>query len=273
MDMKFSHSLIVAQHDFRRNAVTLLEGGRVKKQFATEFPLDVQLLPGGEILCTGDGDVIRLDRNFRETWRYSTGRNGILTMRQLADGRILIGDMARSRICLIDAAGTVLQQFEFPLVGHPDDYYLGFRMLRVFEERMVLVAAHKAEQLVQFDFQGKMLRRIDLAGPPYQPLPLSGGELWVSLGPSGKIARFDETFRLIGNWDMAADCGLERGWIAGLCETPAGTVICSDSRYDRLLELDRKGGVVSIFQDRNELLHPASCAVIPPDGEPGGPAR
>lgn len=262
MNRIFPYDVIVAQHDFRRHAVTLIRSGRVVKSFSTQYPLDVQVLPDGGVLCTGDGAAIRLDSEFRETWRYFPGRNGILSAQRLADGRIVIGDMSRSRIAFIDEAKNMTSQFDFPLVNHPDEYYLGFRMLRIFDDRYIAVAAHQAQRLLVCDFSGIVQHNIELAGMPYQPLQLADGEIWVSLGPSGKIARLDREFKILGDYDMVADSKLECGWIAGLSETPAGTVVYSDSRFDRLVEIDRQGLVVSVFQDRNELLHPSTCAVM-----------
>lgn len=56
--------------------------------------------------------------------------------------------------------------------------------------------------------------------------------------------------------------GFERGWIAGICALPGGNIVFSDSKWDRVIEINRQGGIVGLFHDPDVLLHPASLAIL-----------
>ena len=41
-----------------------------------------------------------------------------------------------------------------------------------------------------------------------------------------------------------------------------GNIVFSDSAYDRLVEIATDGAIVSIYQDRNVLLHPSTHIIM-----------
>jgi hypothetical protein len=62
-------------------------------------------------------------------------------------------------------------------------------------------------------------RRIELAAGEYavdRPLLVPDGATLVSLGPSGLIVEVDTTGQIRWLYDMTADTGIDRGWIAGI---------------------------------------------------------
>ena len=97
----------------------------------------------------------------------------------------------------------------------------------------------------------------------YQALRLPGGHTLVSLGPSGRIVEIDRAGLVVRRYDMTAQHGLERGWIAGITAQPDGTVTYSDSRHDRLVALHWPTGTLTgIFQNRDVLLHPSTHLLV-----------
>ena len=103
---------------------------------------------------------------------------------------------------------------------------------------------------------------MDLPGAPYMPIRLPDGATLVSLGASGLIVELDAAGKIAWQYDMAADTGLERGWIAGISVLANGHIVYSDSSYDRLVEINRRKEIVSIYQDRNVLLHPSTHIIL-----------
>ena len=56
--------------------------------------------------------------------------------------------------------------------------------------------------------------------------------------------------------------GLEQGWIAGISKLRNGNVVYSDSKNDRLVEITPDKKIVSIFQNREILLHPSTHLIL-----------
>ena len=258
----FPYSFIVAEHDARLHRVAKVTGGKLTHEFRIEFPLDLQLLPDGHVLLSANHALVELDSDFREVWRYDQKRVAIFSCQKLASGNILFGDAARATICEITPAGRIVRQFDFPLVTAPHEYLHSFRLIRAVNDERVLIAAYDARKLLECDWSGTIHWQADLPGTPYMPIQLPGGNILVSLGASGLIVELNRAGEIVWKYDMTADSALPRGWIAGISFLPNGHIVYSDSTYDRLVEIDRRKNLVSIFEDRNILLHPSTHIIL-----------
>jgi hypothetical protein len=258
----FQHDFIVAEHDSRLHRVIKVSGGKLTHEFKIEWPLDLQSLPDGHVLLSANRAIVELDANFREVWRYDQKRAAIFSCQKRPDGNILFGDASRAAICEVNPAKRIVRQFDFPLVAEPHEYLHAFRLIRATDNDGVLIAAHDAKKLIGCDWAGAIVWQADLPGTPYMPIQLPGGNILVSLGPSGLIVEVNRAGQIVWQYDMTADNQLPRGWIAGMSVLPDGHIVYSDSTYDRLVEIDRDHNLVALYEDRNILLHPSTHIIL-----------
>jgi len=259
----FSRAFMVAEHDPRRHRVSWIdERGHLLREFAVEYPLDLELQANGHLLLSSNLAIIELDRDFREIWRFATESPALFSCQRLSNGHILCGDTSRARICEIDGEGRVVRAMLFPYAADYQPFYDMFRLVRSIPGDRLLVACHHDQKVAEFSWSGDVLWQAALEGPPYHPLRLANGHTLISLGPTGLIVELNPDGKTVWRYDMVADSGLECGWIAGMTRLPDGNLIYSDSRHDRLVEISRRGEVVSIFQDRTVLLHPSTHVIL-----------
>jgi hypothetical protein len=258
----FHHSFIVAEHDLRMHRVAKVINGKVTHEFKVEYPLDLQLLPGGHLLLSANRALVELDADFREVWRYDQPRDAIFSCQKLDTGNVLFGDASRAAICEVSPGGRIVREFSFPIETAPSDYHYAFRLIRSAPRERVLIAAHAAKKLLECDWSGAIHWQADLPGTPYMTIQLPGGTILTSLGPSGLIVEVNRAGQIVWQYDMTADNQLPRGWIAGISLLPDGHIVYSDSAHDQLIEIDRQKNLVAIFEDRTILLHPSTHVIL-----------
>lgn len=263
MKNNFNRPFIVAQHDQRMHCVTKISAeGIIENRFDIDRPLDLQLLDNGHILLSSCRALVELDKDFNEVWRYSQKRIPLFSCQLLKNNNILFGDATTSSIKEIDRNGNVINSFYFPYVNHPNDYRTGFRLIRMLENGRILTACFQASKIVEFDWSGKVLWDVDLAGNPYMPIRLANGNTLISLGPSGKIVEISSNGDIVWDYDMFRDNKLDTGWIAGISILENGNIVYSDSKYDMLVEVSREKEIISIFRNPDVLLHPSTHIII-----------
>lgn len=255
----FAHGFIVAEHDARRHRVIEVSAaGSIVRQFAVEYPLDLELQADGHLLLSSNRAIIELDGQFREVWRFAISRNALFSCQRLANGNVLCGDTSQARICEVDRRGRVVRAMPFPYSGAYQPAYDMFRIIRALPDGNLLVACHHDRKVAEFTWDGAIAWEAAVEGAPYMPMRLPDGRTLVSLGAAGLIVELDRRGSTLWRYDMVADGGLERGWIAGISRLGNGNLVYSDSKHDRLVEIAPDKRTVGIFQDRTVLLHPST---------------
>lgn len=258
----FDKDFIVAEHDIRHNRVIYVAKGKVIRSYPVDNPLDLQLLSNGHLLLSSNQAIVELDKDWNEVWKLESKRLAFFSCHQTEKGNIVFGDASKAQICEVDKRQQLVRSFDFPLVREPGEYLYAFRLIRPADGDRLLIACHSKHKLIEVDWSGKVWWEIDLPGAPYMPVRLDNGNMLVSLGPAGKIVEVTDKKEIIWEYDMNKDNDLSTGWIAGISILANGNIVYSDSLYDRLIEITRKKEMVSVFQDRNILLHPSTNVII-----------
>lgn len=263
MMASFSHEFIVAEHDARHSRVIhAAPDGRILRQFSVENPLDLDLLPNGHVLLSCNRAVIELDVSFREVWRHEVEKVALYSCQQTTDGNVLFGDTSAARICEVNRGGEIVRSMPFPYAGDYQPYNHMFRLIRALPDDRLLVACFHDCEVTEFSWAGEILWTASLEGHPYMPIRLENGHTLISLGPEGLIVEIDHAGVVVWRYDMEEDSGLERGWIAGISRLANGNLVYSDSRHDRLVEVTPDKKLISIFQNREVLLHPSTHIIL-----------
>lgn len=259
---EFDREFIVAEHDVRHNRIIHYGNGGLIKSFNVELPLDIQLKRNGNLLLSSNKAIIELDHNWKEVWRLESARLAFFSCHEMRNGNILYGDASKAMILEVDRKKKIIKSFDFPYVKEPSDYLYAFRLIREIADNRILIACHNTKKLAVFDWEGKVHLECDLPGSPYMPVQLPNGNILVSLGGNGKIVEINTGMEIVWEYDMVRDNQLPLGWIAGISVLGDGNIVYSDSRYDRLIEISKDKGLVSVFEDRNVLLHPSTHIIL-----------
>ncbi|MCM4164612.1 MULTISPECIES: hypothetical protein [unclassified Arenibacter] len=255
---KFDREFIVAEHDTRHNRIIHFGNGRLIKSFSVELPLDIDLLRNGNLLLSSNRAIVEIDKNWKEVWKLESARLAFFSCQEMRNGNILFGDASKAMILEVDRNKKIIRSFDFPYVKEPSDYLYAFRLIREVAENRILIACYNLKKLAVFDWDGNVHWECDLPGSPYMPVQLGNSNILVSLGEYGKIVEINTDKEIVWEYDMVRDNQLSLGWIAGISILENGNIVYSDSKYDRLIEITKDKGLVSIFKDRNVLLHPST---------------
>lgn len=257
----FPYGFVVAEHDARHQRVIAVDraGKIVRRYDCDDLPLDLDLRADGHLLLTTRQAVIELDAGWREIWRHTIDDVFVSACQWLPDGTVLVADTSRAQVYALDRAKRIVRAVDVPRTPDLAPAYNLFRNVRQQADGRLLVACLHDRKVAEYDWQRGLVWHAPVEGTPYQALRRPGGTTLVSLGPSGRIVELDAAGLVVARYDMTADHGLERGWIAGLTLQPDGTVTYSDSKHDRLVAFDwRTKALRGIFQDRDVVIHPST---------------
>lgn len=263
----FPYAFIAAEHDKRHQRLVVVSAtGTIERVIPTpDLPLDFQLLDEDQILLHTGHTAWIINKDGDDVWRYKTDAPHLFSAQRSPNGRVILGDTGQARIIEVDLSGHITRMMHFPVAPDCEPHYNMFRLTRpVANGEHLLVACHHDRKLAEFTWSGEIVWQAPVMGTPYEALRLDNGHTLASLGPSGLIVELDREGRMVWCHDMVTDGGLERGWIAGICPLPDGHLTYSDSRHDRLVEIDRETNhTLSVFHNPDVLLHPSTHWILP----------
>jgi hypothetical protein len=148
--------------------------------------MDGEVLPGGNVLfCffrTGAGKaagVKEVTPDKRTIFEYAVEQE-CHSVQRLPDGLTLIEDPVHRRLIEVDRNGKIAKEITLQ-IGH-DKVHRVARQCRKLENGHYLVAQEGDQQVVEYDPDGKVLRRIPVKGFVYGVAPLPNGNLLIGTG-------------------------------------------------------------------------------------------
>lgn len=254
--------VLVVDHDIRHKRVVRINAkGQIVWQYGIEWALDVQLLNNGGCLINGPTDIIELDANQKEVWRYRIDKPELMSCRRLENGNTIIGDLSAKSIYEISPDYKKVWEMFFPFENDENIHEL-FRMIRPLRNSNLLIAWHGKSKVAEFTKEGSLVWEFCLEAGPYEALELENNNYLVSVGPAGSIVEISKEKGIVWEFKTEECPGLQKGWIAGISPQPDGNIVFSDSRWDKLIEVNRKKEIVGIFHEPEILLHPSSLVVL-----------
>ncbi len=133
---------------------------------------DAQPLPDGHwLLQTAFANVMEIDRQGKEVWRYDAGKNDkgeqveIHAFRRLPNGRTMIAESGKQRIIEVDKAGKIVHTIALQ-VDHPHPHR-DTRLVRPTPEGTYLVAHEGDAKVREYDSTGKVVWSYDIGTKVY----------------------------------------------------------------------------------------------------------
>jgi hypothetical protein len=153
------HSALVASYS-NNKAYILSTDNQVEWEYGMPGPVqDAWLLPNGNILLCGGGDVREVTRSKQVIWKYSASAGEIHNCYPLPGDVVLFGENISGKLIEINrTTNTVVRTIQTQCQG---DSHLRFRMVRKTRDSTYLVAARGEDNVYEFSKTGAVLRKIN----------------------------------------------------------------------------------------------------------------
>ncbi len=166
---------------------------------------DAQPLPDGHwLLQTAFSNVVEIDRQGKEVWRYDAGKNDkgeqveIHAFRRLPNGRTMIAESGKQRIIEVDKAGKIVHTIALQ-VDHPHPHR-DTRLVRPTPEGTYLVAHEGDAKVREYDSTGKVVWSYDIGTKVYSAVRLKNGNTLLGTGDGHSVVEVDRDKRVV--WEV-----------------------------------------------------------------------
>jgi hypothetical protein len=231
---------------------------------------DAQPLPDGHwLLQTSFGNVVEVDAQGKEVWKYQAGKtkdNGpieIHAFRRLPNGLTMIAESGAARIIEVDRDLQVVHSI--PLTVPKPDAHRDTRLVRPTPEGNYLVA-HEALGLVrEYDRQGKIVWEFDVGSKLYSAVRLANGNTLIGTGDGHRVIEVNAEKKIV--WEVTEKelPGVQLAWITMVDRLDNGNtwiVNChAGPENPQILEVTPDKKVVWSFKDFDRFGNALPVAV------------
>jgi hypothetical protein len=240
------YDLLLADHTTRKYSI-IKESGEIVWERPGKGLFEAWPLKDGSLLLA-DRDIIQKvipglkdGEEDKVLWTYRRGHGekvadlpaGIIYQcTPLRNGNVLVAESGIYRVVELNAKGKVVKKIAIPAPA--EDHAQSLRLARKTRAGTYLVCYMLEGKVVEVNGVGEVLRTIDVnpfvdePGPSaYEAVPLDGGRILVSLGPSNKVVILDKKGKL--EWELSRD-DLPEGfgefnWVTKCIPLDSGNII------------------------------------------------
>jgi hypothetical protein len=231
---------------------------KVRQQQTIQDIHDAQELPNGHwLLQTSFANVIEIDSQGKEVWKYEAGKtpNGgpieIHAFRRLPNGLTMIAESGAARILEVDRSGKVSHSIALAIKN--PDAHRDTRLVRPTPEGNYLVA-HEALGLArEYDRDGKVVWEYDVGSKLYSAVRLVNGNTLIGTGNGHRVIEVSPDKKIV--WEVTEKelPGVQLAWITMVDRLPNGNtwiVNChAGPDNPQILEVSSDKKVVWSFRD------------------------
>jgi outer membrane protein assembly factor BamB len=219
---------------------------------------DAQKLPqGGWLLQTNFFEVVELNADGQEVWRYDAGETAtgarveIHAFQRLPNGQTMIAESGTSRILIVNADKTIAATT--PLTVEKADPHRDTRLVRITDQGTYLVA-HESQRMVrEYAVDGKVIWEYLVGSQLYSAVRLGNGNTLIGTGDGHRVIEVSPEKEIV--WELKSDDipGVKLGWITMVERLPNGNtwiVNChAGPDQPQILEVSPDKKVVWSFHD------------------------
>lgn len=223
---------------------------------------DAQKLPqGGWLLQTSFFEVVELDAEGKEVWRYDAGKTDtgarveIHAFRRLPNGQTMIAESGTSRILIVNPDKAIASST--PLTVEQADPHRDTRLVRLTDQGTFLVA-HESQRLVrEYAVDGKVIWEYSVGSQLYSAVRLENGNTLIGTGDGNRVIEVNPEKEIV--WELKSNDipGVKLGWITMVDRLPNGNtwiVNChAGPDQPQILEVSPAKKVVWSFHDFNRF--------------------
>jgi len=195
---------------------------------------DAWMLPGGNVLVSGGNQVVEVTRDKQVVWKYESPagiKTEIHSCQPLPGGSTLIGEGGMNRLIEVDRQGQVTKEVKLNLKGGA---HLEMRIVRKTPQGTYLVVCPAETAIIEFDSQGRQLRRVGPAQTKDQNVTwklahsveiLENGNWLIGTSYGATLFEIDKQDRVV--WTLTPQDVPELGFVyaAAVDRLPDGTIV------------------------------------------------
>ncbi len=245
--------------DYQRRMAAVVEADNsVSWQMPIRDIHDAQQLPnGGWLLQTNFFEVVELDGEGQEVWRYDAGttesgaRVEIHAFQRLAGDQTMIAESGTSRILIVNRDGSVAKSI--PLKVEEPDPHRDTRLVRATKAGTFLVAHESQRKVSEYDANGKIVWEYAVGSQVYSAVRLANGNTLIGTGDGHRVIEVTPKGEIA--WELKSDDLPEVNlvWITMVDRLPNGNtwVVNCHAGPDnpQLLEVSPDKKIVWSFKD------------------------
>ncbi|MEG1648413.1 MAG: hypothetical protein RR277_00830 [Rikenellaceae bacterium] len=250
-----------------------------------EFPIlkgedcnDIELTKGGDILiaCKTSARMVRWDKSV--VWEYVCKENEEINTATELNGKLakdfggkyMLAICGKpSRIVILNKKAEEISHINFE--SGVDNAHGQFRQVLPTEGGKFIVPIMGKGEVVEFDHNGAVLKRVKVGGNPFSVKVSDSGEWIVSCGDGHKIVFVDpvseKIVRTIGEDDFS---GLRLLFVSELHAKADGSMFltnwsghANDNSQPKLFKVDAKGDVVWKLPSMSEITNISALYIMP----------
>ncbi len=207
---------------------------------------DIWMLPNGNVLHA-DNNVTEINPKTNEVvWSHRPEQQkggGTFACQRLANGNTMVGENSAGRIVEVDRDGNIVFELKLPLM-QPGSHN-NLRMVRKLKNGNYLVC-HKGKSLVrEYTPSGAVVFEVKVSDIPFSAVRLENGHTVV--GHINNITEFDTAGKQVWQFNRKELAGLELGMICGIHVQPNGNVVMG---FYRATQKANGAGLLEITRDK-----------------------
>ncbi len=179
---------------------------------------DAQELPNGHwLLQTSFTNVIEIDAEGKEVWKYQAGKTStggpieIHAFRRLSSGLTMIAESGAARIIEVDREGKIVHSIA--LAVKTPDAHRDTRLVRPTPEGHYLVAHEALGVAREYDRSGKVVWEYDVGSKLYSAVRLANGNTLIGTGDGHRVIEVSPDKKIV--WEVTEKelPGVQLAWI------------------------------------------------------------
>ncbi len=263
--------------DYTQGKVFIVSAeGKVEWEYPSGSCNDLWLLPDGDLLFNTGHGVREVTRDKKVVFDYQS-KSEIYACQRLANGRTFVGECNSGRLLELAPDTTVLKEIRLLPEGK-DGGHLFMRNARRLDNGHYLVAHYGAQNVTEYDPEGKPVLVIPAVGGPHSAARLPDGHTLIACGdgPGGsRVFEVDPAGQTV--WEVRGEelPGISLKFMAGFQRLPNGNTVMSNwlghgqfGRAPHVIEVTRDKKVVWTFADHKTMRTVSSILLLDAPGNP-----
>jgi outer membrane protein assembly factor BamB len=175
------------------------------------------LADGGWLIQTSFGNVLELDAQGKEVWKFDAGKTDaggpieIHAFRRLPNGLTMIAQSGAARIIEVDKSGKIVHSI--PLTVPKPDPHRDTRLVRPTPNGNYIVA-HEALGLArEYDRTGKIVWEYNVGSKLYAAVRLANGNTLIGTGDGHRVIEVNSNKEIVWELKQGDLSGVTLAWI------------------------------------------------------------
>lgn len=252
--------------------------GRVEWEYPAPGCNDLWALTNGNILFTTGHGVMEVKPDKTVVFSYES-TSEVYACQRLADGNTFVGECNSGRMLEITPAGKIAHEARLLPQGQ-DGGHVYIRNARRLDNGHYLVTHYSQQVVVEYDHDGKEVRRIPAPGGPHSVVRLPGGNTLIACADMDnnagrRVIEVNPEGRTV--WSVAEGDlpGISLKFMAGLQRLPNGNTVMANwlghgqfGKAPHVIEVTPDKKVVWTFSDHQTMKTVSSIQLLDVPGDP-----